>query len=180
MRKGVRSIRFKPGRFDVIDLGDLLLRYLARDRSYAGAHHRRLQRPSCVSGDRLPSRNCLPRDAIQFSGALFNDYKNSVHKRVLSSRFSVLRNSQVLLTENRELRTENCFQIIRSSFFSFSTSFFATSAGGPSRNSVFFDFCGTCSFSIFCKFPPTADCTSAIVTLRIGFVLACLIPISVA
>src|SRR6266404_361579 len=173
MRKGVRSIGFEPGRLDVIYFGDFPPGYLARNCSYAGAHDRRLQCPSSVSRDRLPGRNRLPRDAVQFSFALFNDNKNCVHKKFLSSRFSVFRNSPSSLTEN-------CFQITRISFFSFSTSFFATSAGGPSRNSVFFDFCGTCSFSIFCKFSPTADCTSAIVTLRIGFVLACLIPISVA
>src|SRR3979490_63693 len=90
MRKGVWSIGFEPGRLDVIDFGDFLPRYLARDGSYARAHHRRFQRPSSLSGDRLPGRNRLPGDAVQFSFALLNNYKNSVHKKVLSSRFSVL------------------------------------------------------------------------------------------
>src|ERR1700676_1378275 len=80
MRKGVRRVGFEPGRLDVIHLGDLLRRYLARDCSCAGAHDRRFERPSCVSGDRLPGGNRLPRDAVQFSFALFNDYKNCVHK----------------------------------------------------------------------------------------------------
>src|SRR6267143_2142789 len=67
MRKGVRSIGFEPGRLDVIYFGDFLPRYLARDCSYAGAHDRRLQCPASVSGDRLPGRNRLPRDAVQSS-----------------------------------------------------------------------------------------------------------------
>src|SRR6266566_6090281 len=100
MRKGVRSIGFEPGRLDVIYFGDFLPRYLASDCSYAGPHDRRLQYPSSVSGDRLPSRNRLPRDAVQFSFALFNDNKNCVHKKVLipASQFSETAPSS--LTEN--------------------------------------------------------------------------------
>ena len=76
MRKRVGSVGLEPGRLDVIHLGDFLLRHFARDRSYAGAHHRGLQRPSRLSGNRLPGGNRFPRDAVQFSFALFDDYKN--------------------------------------------------------------------------------------------------------
>src|ERR1700686_657483 len=155
MGKRIWSVGFELRRLDVIHLGNFLLRYFTGDRGDVRARYSSLKRPSSFGSNRLPGCDGFPRDAIQLAFALFDNYENSFSHKISS-------------------------QITRNSFFNFSTNFLATSPGEPSRNSVFFDFSGMYILSIFCRLLPIADCTSASATLRIGFVLACLIPISVA
>ncbi len=91
MRKRVRSVRLQLRRLDVINLRHFLRGHFAGDSRNARPDHGRLQCPSSLRGDRLPARNRLPGDAVQFPFPLFDDYQYVVRHKCFQFRFRIPR-----------------------------------------------------------------------------------------
>ncbi len=72
--EGVRCVRFELRRLDGVNFRDFLGRNFVGKVRDAAADDRSFERPTGFRGERLPGGERLPRDAVQFAFALFDDY----------------------------------------------------------------------------------------------------------